>query len=322
MKLSIGIPVYNQASTLADAIRSVLSQDLPPFEIVVSENHSTDGTRGIVESFGDRVRMVLPPKHLSMMENWDFCVSSCKGDYIGLLSGDDQLLPNYTTAMRKAAEKHPSAVFLMGGWNVHDHIHNKTTPHYILSLPEATPPLRMTTALLNGPKASFASFCFQKSAYEQIGGYDKSYHLNGDWTFQFDMAGIGDFINIPEIIAVYHIAERTEMSLQRRPLYFEDVVRFITDKLPEAARRGVPEQKIKSARRNLLLRLMQFKRENPFDLPAEKAEVFAALIRSAGIDEHRAAPPHVLVSLIKQIIQKTRALCPSPVQRLAGKIRR
>ena len=44
MKLSIGIPTYNQAEYIEKAILSALNQTEPAYEVVVSNNHSTDST--------------------------------------------------------------------------------------------------------------------------------------------------------------------------------------------------------------------------------------------------------------------------------------
>jgi glycosyltransferase involved in cell wall biosynthesis len=47
-KVSIMIPTYNRAHYLVDAIESSLTQDYPNFEVIVSDNHSTDGTEECV----------------------------------------------------------------------------------------------------------------------------------------------------------------------------------------------------------------------------------------------------------------------------------
>lgn len=49
--ISIGIPVHNQGSFLETAIRSALNQTVRPFEIIISNNHSTDETKYIIEIF-------------------------------------------------------------------------------------------------------------------------------------------------------------------------------------------------------------------------------------------------------------------------------
>ncbi len=57
--VSICIPTYQGSRWISDAIVSALAQDYPRLEVVVSDDHSTDGTAEIADSFADeRVRVV------------------------------------------------------------------------------------------------------------------------------------------------------------------------------------------------------------------------------------------------------------------------
>ena len=61
--VSIVIPVYNQAQTIASSIQSaiVASSQYPESEIVVCDNHSTDGTSQVVQSFSNHIKIVALP---------------------------------------------------------------------------------------------------------------------------------------------------------------------------------------------------------------------------------------------------------------------
>ena len=72
VKISIGIPTYNQAEYLEETILSVLNQTVAAYEIVVSNNHSTDDTEKILDKYSDVIRVIQPPTHLTMVENWNF----------------------------------------------------------------------------------------------------------------------------------------------------------------------------------------------------------------------------------------------------------
>ena len=52
-RLSIGIPTYNQGDYLEDTILSILNQTEKPYEIICSNNHSTDNTSYILEKYKD-----------------------------------------------------------------------------------------------------------------------------------------------------------------------------------------------------------------------------------------------------------------------------
>ena len=95
VKISIGIPTYNQAEYLEETILSVLNQTVAAYEIVVSNNHSTDDTEKILDKYSDVIRVIQPPTHLTMVENWNFLVRHLTGEWISILSSDDTYLPNF-----------------------------------------------------------------------------------------------------------------------------------------------------------------------------------------------------------------------------------
>lgn len=254
--ISIGIPVYNQVGTIASTIESVLNQKNSPYEIIISENHSTDGTREIVESYSDRVKIVRPPKHLSMSENWDFCVKSCTGEWIGLISGDDNLLPNYIQSMQRGISSNLDAVFIMAGWQIVNTYSNTTVSKFLLSMSNITSPPETTKMLLAGPKASFAAFCFKKNMYLEIGGYDQNFQLIQDWILQFDLSFKGSFIKIDDLVAQYYENERPELETKRLPLYINDFLLFLNAKIWRAESVGIPTKEIKKNGRIVLVKLL------------------------------------------------------------------
>src|SRR3989338_8668397 len=63
-KVSVIIPVYNAEKTLKQCLDSVVSQDFENFEIIVVDNNSTDGSKGIIDSFlaGRKVKYFFEEK--------------------------------------------------------------------------------------------------------------------------------------------------------------------------------------------------------------------------------------------------------------------
>ena len=260
--ISIGIPVYNQVNTIADAIEAALAQTTSAMEIVVSENHSTDGTAEVVARYKDRIRIVHPPVHCSMAANWNFCVSSCKGDWVALCSGDDILLPEYVNQMSKGAMSDKDAVFVMGGWENKDEVTGKIAPNFLFSMNQITRVPKTIEMQLLGPKASFAAFCFKKSAYEKIGGFNETFHLIQDWMFQFDMSKLGSFIKVNHLVAQYRTFDRpASIEQYRSSLYIKDRIYYLDVKIWEALEYGISNKKVTEASKDLFNRLMDFMNE-------------------------------------------------------------
>jgi glycosyltransferase involved in cell wall biosynthesis len=93
MKASALIIAYNHEPFIARAIESAQMQQIEaPYEIVISEDYSTDRTREIVLDYaaGDpRIRPILSPRNLGGVENFVAAFHACTGQYVALLDGDD-----------------------------------------------------------------------------------------------------------------------------------------------------------------------------------------------------------------------------------------
>lgn len=100
VEASVVIPVLNRNSTIADAIKSVLSQATSfGFNILVVDNHSTDGTGEIIDSFNDeRVVHIIPERNdLGIGGCWNLAVNDCRcGRFAVQLDSDDIYSDNNT----------------------------------------------------------------------------------------------------------------------------------------------------------------------------------------------------------------------------------
>lgn len=92
--ISICIPVYNAERFIKETIQSVLDQTIVDFEIVITDNCSTDRTEEIVKYFKDyRINYVKNSSNLGAEKNWNKSLKLASGKYIKLLCADDILYP-------------------------------------------------------------------------------------------------------------------------------------------------------------------------------------------------------------------------------------
>jgi glycosyltransferase involved in cell wall biosynthesis len=93
MKLSVVIPTYNRAAQVCAAVRSVLEQSVPPFEVLVIDDGSTDGTAGALAPLMDRIRYIWKPNGgASAARNHGILQAS--GDLVAFLDSDDTWHPD------------------------------------------------------------------------------------------------------------------------------------------------------------------------------------------------------------------------------------
>ena len=111
--VSVLTPVYNGAAYLRECIESVRAQTWPTWEYVIADNHSTDGTRELAESYAardPRIRVVTGDVTVSAIANHNraFALMSPAAAYAKVVHADDWLFPECLTRMVEVAEAHPS----------------------------------------------------------------------------------------------------------------------------------------------------------------------------------------------------------------------
>lgn len=98
-RVSVCIPTFNRAGMLRHSIESVLAQSFEDFELIVSDNGSTDETEQVVRSFDDpRIVYTRNPKNLGILKNWNLCLAQAKGEFITFLPDDDLMMPENVAA--------------------------------------------------------------------------------------------------------------------------------------------------------------------------------------------------------------------------------
>ena len=104
--ISVVIPLYNKESSIAQSLKSVLSQEYDDFEVVIVDDGSTDGSVGVVEAINDpRIRLIKQENGgPSMARNTG--VKNAKGEWIVFLDADDEMLPNALETFKNIINAH------------------------------------------------------------------------------------------------------------------------------------------------------------------------------------------------------------------------
>jgi len=98
---SVVIPVYNRATQLGHALRSVLAGSEQDFEIVVVDDGSTDNPSRIIEELADPRILLLRQENGGGGAARNTGIDKARGRYIAFLDSDDVFLPHHLSAMRK-----------------------------------------------------------------------------------------------------------------------------------------------------------------------------------------------------------------------------
>ena len=91
-RLSVGLPVYNGENYLAESIEALLGQSYEDFELIISDNASTDGTADICrlyEKQDSRIRYIRQPRNIGLSPNHNYLVGQARGELFKWASHDD-----------------------------------------------------------------------------------------------------------------------------------------------------------------------------------------------------------------------------------------
>ncbi len=118
--VSVVIPAYNAAGTIAEALDSVWEQTRRPEEVIVVDDASTDETAQVVgqwraqRSAGDKVRLIRLGRNSGPAVARNRGIAEACGDWVAFLDGDDQWLPRRLEWQLRLAAKQPEVVVWCG----------------------------------------------------------------------------------------------------------------------------------------------------------------------------------------------------------------
>jgi glycosyltransferase involved in cell wall biosynthesis len=108
-RISVAIPTFNRREVVQRAVQSVLTQTLPPDEVLVIDDGSIDGTADALATFfGKRVRLLLQSNNGPAAAR-NTGVKAASGELVAFLDSDDRWLPHHLAAIETLASRCPGA---------------------------------------------------------------------------------------------------------------------------------------------------------------------------------------------------------------------
>lgn len=204
--VSVIIPNYNHARFLPERIESVLGQTYRDFDVLILDDASADGSRGIMERYADDDRVTVNVNREnsgSAFRQWRKGVHMTRGQYVWIAESDDIAEASFLDTMVRILETHPAAGLAYCRSGRIDEEGNR--------LPDPSPrgdeyelDRWLADFTNNGrdecarhlvrrntiPNAS--AVVFRREVYERAGGTDPSMILCGDWMTWARMAAVSD----------------------------------------------------------------------------------------------------------------------------------
>lgn len=111
--VTVGMPAYNAAEWIDAAIESILGQSFRDFELIISDNASTDATLAICQRYASadaRIRVVANAQNIGANKNYFAVLRAARGRYFKWASSNDVCAPTFIEKCVAALERDPSAV--------------------------------------------------------------------------------------------------------------------------------------------------------------------------------------------------------------------
>ena len=187
--VSVLMPVYNCATYLDEAIKSILNQTFADFEFIIVNDGSTDHTPEILNEYAkkdSRIKVIHQPNG-GIVKALNRGLKEAKGEWIFRMDGDDIALPHRFAKQIQMIKNDPALV-LLGGWCQQIDAENNSLKinkypadheHLVASLEK------------NAPFFPHPTACFRRKEVMALGGYRERFRHAEDYDLWLQLSSIG-----------------------------------------------------------------------------------------------------------------------------------
>jgi glycosyltransferase involved in cell wall biosynthesis len=234
MKLSVLVVCYNQEKFIAQALESILMQQTNfPFEVVIADDYSTDGTVSVIHSLLKSgtidYRVLQSDQNLGLSLNYQRGFAACRGEYIAVLEGDDYWVSTYHLQMHAdQLDKDPDYVLSINKKVIKNEITGFETEE---KWPFDADVMDINTEMMimNNHIGNFSCCMFRKSALDRI---DPSMYAGGcaDWMHGIVLSEMGKISKMKHASSVYRLHQKGVWSGQSS---VEQINKLINHAIPK-----------------------------------------------------------------------------------------
>ncbi|PZD93049.1 glycosyltransferase family 2 protein [Paenibacillus sambharensis] len=195
-KVSVIMPVYNNAPYLQEAVSSILHQSFRDFEFLIFDDCSTDGSSEILASIRDpRVRLIRNPYNRGLIANLNEGLNMAQGEYIVRMDGDDVSLPDRIMLQVQFMDANPAVGICGTAFHVLGEAQPKVNP---LSHEEIQAWL-LFHCCLHHPTVIMRNSIMQQHYIR----YDANYPHAEDYELWNRVASYVQMANLPQVLLYY-----------------------------------------------------------------------------------------------------------------------
>ncbi|WP_404786563.1 glycosyltransferase family 2 protein [Altericista sp. CCNU0014] len=201
--VSVVIPAYNAEQYIVETIESLQNQTFSDFEIIVSDDASTDRTVPIVREIGDPRLTVISAENGGVSAARNRGIAVARGEFIAFLDADDLWDPDKLRLQVEALRENPKAGLSYGWFYQWNYAVHKAAETKLLMCPSATGPEAYREIVEENVVGSGSNIFVRRAALDSVGGFDETLTHGEDWEFCFRVALAWEVALIPQPLVYY-----------------------------------------------------------------------------------------------------------------------
>lgn len=200
--VSVIVPTYNRAHYLRECLDSLLGQTVPPLEIIVVDDGSSDATPQLLQSYGVRIRAIRK-ENGGKPRAVNLGAEQASGTWLWILDDDDVAMPDAIESRLQALQGCSDESFVYAphwvgtdgadGQIVRTHQNQPLTP----------PPEGFFLEVMRACFYHLGTVLFRRDHFLALGGLDPSLRAGEDYDFQIRLAGLADAVYCPTAAFIF-----------------------------------------------------------------------------------------------------------------------
>jgi len=202
--VTFGIPVRNEADSIARCLDSILGQNFEDFEVIVSDNASTDATPEVVLDYAardSRISLFRFDENQGIIENFNHVARLARGEYFRWMGADDWIEPTYVSDCVTAFERSPSAIVATTYFDLERRRGEYDYTEYQGEMLESDDPVRRLDRMLwlihEGPSVYEPIYSMMRRRVLLKTGLLRV-HRKNDWLLATQLSLAGTFVHVPK----------------------------------------------------------------------------------------------------------------------------
>ncbi len=226
-QVSICLPTYNRVKFLQRCLPTILQQTFPDFEVIVSDNCSTDSTAEFIASCRDkRIRYYRNSKNIGPYPNMNRTLELARGAYVCILHDDDLYAPDFLARERDLLDRHPTVGM------VHSAVYEIDVHGAYRRIIRAYPTSRVLDGrkefkrFLEGHNVCCSSVMMRREVLERTGLFDARY-LCADFLMWLKFALYSDIAYIADPLVSMRVHADTVTSWLDPVRWYQEFVEIV-----------------------------------------------------------------------------------------------